>query len=196
MIDRLYTVRALTTVALLAMLTLLPSCRGKQDEKESTATTPAGQAIYENAGAGLHLTYPTAWTRLQFGEQGTKALVAFLSPPDDNGERQHLAFDVHKLSPDQQSATAEKLKDAAIAEAKTVFPKFELISSEKTTLGGHEAYRTVYTAGTERNTGRIMQVLALANGNAYSATYTARSEAGFKRSIAQAEAIIGSARIE
>ena len=196
MTDRLNTVRALTTVALLALLTL-PSCRGKQDEKESSATAAAaGQAVYENTGARLNLTHPTTWTKLQFGEQGTKALVAFLSPPDDNGERQHLAFDVRKLTPDQQSTTAEKLKDATIAEAKAVFPKFELISSEKTTLGGHEAYRTVYTAGTERNTGRIMQVLALANGNAYSATYTARSEPGFKRSLAQAEAIIASAKIE
>ena len=193
---RLNTVRALTTVALLAVITLLPSCRGKQDEKAPTTAAAAGQAVYENTGAHLSLTYPTTWTKLQFGEQGTKALVAFLSPPDENGERQHLAFDVRKLSADQQSMTAEKLKDAAVAEAKTVFPKFELITSEKTTLGGHEAYRTVYTAGTERNTGRIMQVLALANGNAYSATYTARSEAGFKRSLAQAESIIGSAKIE
>ena len=184
-------------VTALIGLVLVTSCRGKQDETESPATAAAaGQAVYENTGARLRLTHPTTWTKLQFGEQGTKALVAFLSPSDENGERQHLAFDVRKLTQDQQSMTAEKLKEAAIAEAKTVFPKFELITSEKTTLGGHEAYRTVYTAGTERNTGRIMQVLALADGNAYSATYTARSEAGFKRSLAQAEAIIGSAKIE
>ena len=182
-----------TALALIAVL-VLTSCRNSQNAKDSTAD-PSAQAVYHNPGAKLRLTYPTAWTKLQYGEQGTKALVVFLSPTDEKGERQHLAFDVRKLSQDQPT-TPEQFNDTAIAEAKKVFPKFELISSEKTTLGGREAYRTVYQAGTERGSGRIMQVLALHDGTAYSATYTARSEAGFQRSLAPAQEIIGSVKIE
>ena len=182
-----------TALALIA-LTVLVSCRGERDSNDSN-DAPSGQAVYHNPGARLRLTYPTSWTKLQYGEQGTKALVAFLSPTDEKGERQHLAFDVRKLTQDAP-ATAEQLNDAAIAEAKKVFPKFELISSERTTFGGREAYRSVYRAGTERGSGRIMQVLALHDGSAYSATYTARGDAGFDRSLARAEEIIGSAKIE
>src|SRR5687768_6396552 len=183
-----------TTTALALLLLSVASCRNDQPGRE-TAPPSSATAVYHNPGARLRLTYPTSWTTLQYGEQGTKALVAFFSPPDEKGERQHLAFDVRKLSQDQPT-TAEQFKDAAIAEAKKVFPKFELISSEKTTLGGQEAYRTVYQAGTERGSGRIMQVLALDDGTAFSATYTARSDAGFARSLARAEEIIGSVKIE
>jgi hypothetical protein len=181
-----------TTAAALTALLLLASCRGNQDGAGSTAD-PAGQAVYHNPAANLRLTHPTSWTRLDYGQQGTKALVAFLSPPDDKGERQHLAFDVRKLA---EPASLESLKDAAIAEAKTVFPNFDLVFSDRTTLGGRDAYRTLYNAGTERGSARIMQILALHEGRAYSATYTARSAAGFTRSLPQAEAIIGSIKIE
>src|SRR5918995_198308 len=98
-----------TTALALFALTVLASCRGNRDSNDPN-DAPLGQAVYHNPGARLRLTYPTAWTKLQYGEQGTKALVAFLSPPDEKGERQHLAFDVRKLTPDQQSTTAEKLK--------------------------------------------------------------------------------------
>lgn len=172
------------------------SCRGKNDASSAGDTAaPAGasSATYHNPAAGLRVTYPTTWTKLEHGERDTKALVAFLSPPSEKGERQHLSFDAQALSED---VTLEKLKDATIAEAKAVFPRFELISSEKTTFGGRDAWRTVYTAGTDRGTARIMQVLALSNGKAYSATYTARTEPGFARSLPQANQMIDSAKIE
>jgi hypothetical protein len=185
--------RTPTTVALFALL-VLSSCRGNQARTDSRPA-PAGQATYHNPDAELRLTYPTTWTKLEHGQQGTRALVAFLAPAYEKGDWQHLAFDVRKLSQDQP-ASIEEFKDAAIAEAKTVFPRFELISSKSTTLGGKEAFRIVYTAGTERGTARIMQVLALAGGNAYSATYTSRRQQGFQRSLPDVEQILASVQIE
>jgi hypothetical protein len=182
-----------TTAAALTALTallLLASCRGGRD---ASAPATAQPLVYHNPAAPLHLTYPGTWTRLEFGERGTRALVAFLSPPDENRERQHLAFDVRRLS---EATTIDQFNDAAIADAKQVFPRFELISSRKTTFGGHDAFRTIYTAGTERGAARIMQVLAIANGKACSAIYTARSQAAFDRSLPQVEQIIGSVKFE
>jgi hypothetical protein len=186
--------RITTTTATLLLVSALSlsSCRNNQDGEDATPASP-GRAVYHNPGANLRLTYPTSWTKLDYGQQGTKALVAFVSPPDENGERQHLAFDVRKLS---ENVSLEQMKDAAIAEAKGVFPKFELVSSSQTTFGGHPAYQTVYTASTEKGSARILQVMALNDGKACSATYTARSEAGFDRSLPQIEEIVRSVKIE
>lgn len=184
----------ITTTASLFLLSVLflVSCRSNQDSKEA-APESSETAIYHNPGAPLRVTYPTSWTRLIYGQEGTKALVAFLSPPDAKGERQHLAFDVRKLS---ENVSLDQMKDAIIAEAKTVFPKFELLSSSQTTLGGHPAYRSTYTAGTDNAAGRILQVLAIHDGKAYSAIYTTRSEAGFNRSLPQVEEMIRSVKTE
>jgi hypothetical protein len=186
--------RTSTTVALLLVTVLfIASCQSNQDGKDAAAAGTSETAVYHNPGAPLRVTYPTSWTRLIYGQEGTKALVAFLSPPDAKGERQHLAFDVRKLS---ENVSLEQMKDAIIAEARTVFPKFELLSSSQTTLGGHPAYRTTYTAGTDNAAGRILQVLAIHDGKAYSAIYTTRSEAGFNRSLPQVEEMIRSVKTE
>ncbi|MBN2014331.1 MAG: DcrB-related protein [Candidatus Altiarchaeota archaeon] len=178
-------------LALILLVLLICGCVSDVDETTTSTTTtrkttttttttitetgPPGFLIFESSTYGIKIDYPSEWSK---EEDFMEAVVFFKSPPESESDdlQENVGILVERLPIGYESLTFEQVYDSEIANAENFITDFEVISSEKTTVGGNPAYKTVitFTQGTYKL--KAQQVFILKNGKEYVVTYTAKAD--------------------
>jgi hypothetical protein len=130
-----------------------------------------GFLTYTNSEYGFKIDYPADWS---VRENIMGAVVVFLSPRESTSD--NFLENVNIIVQDN-SMTLEEYTNISLAQLPQYVSDLEIISSERTTLGGNPAYKVVFT-GVYNNSNRLewMQVWTMKDNKVYLITYTAQPQ--------------------
>lgn len=177
------------------------SVPGSSDEPEDAvppATDPV-QFAYSNPSEGFFLRYPSNWTK----EEPKGTIVALRAPADGffDNNAEGIVVVAQDVGPHMSLDGFESLFLKALKRDLTDFTDVDLLSSERTTLGGHLAYEDHFTGRfssgpSEGLPAEVLSTTTLVGGRSYWIAFIAEPGEGFDSWLPTARGIIDSIAIE
>ncbi|MBI4599346.1 hypothetical protein HY732_00310 [Candidatus Uhrbacteria bacterium] len=140
----------------------------KEEIQQALSASQAETALYENATAGIRMSYPKNWSKEE-GEKGTVVFKMFDGAIN-------VRFISDDLTSTKEPITLKEYTDAlmqqSIAEAQTKDVKIKAILDKDTTLAGLPAHEWLYSVTLDSIKARGMQVWTVKNNHSYVLTFT------------------------
>lgn len=167
---------------------------GFVDGQESTVrpgTHPTELIQYADPSEGFSISYPSDWTK-PVDRHG--AIVALASPPEDSSDFiENIRVDAYDV---EASTSLDEYESLGLKAAPNFFTEFDLLSSERVSLGGYPAFEDHYIARLPQGQFEGLQVTTLVGTRAYIITFTGEPGAAFALWLPTAREIIDSFAIE
>lgn len=130
-----------------ALLALLLSGCGKTDMAQDSSDAPAGYSTYTSDGPPFSILYPQDWAYFGKGETGT-TMATFVSPKDGEGDnfQENLAVEFGIF---EDPPSLDEWTEFYLNTGRKELTNFQILSTEKITIGGVPAVRTIFSGELE-----------------------------------------------
>lgn len=137
---------------------LPPSSSSQSNNTNSTTATASASNFltYQNSSYGISVQHPSTWIGEENHNATTPGRIVKFSSPQGTPP---ATFNIIGGNRSPLNMSLEQFSAASINNLHQSFPRFNLLESNSTTLGGFPAHRVVYTAEVAPGSGvKFMQV--------------------------------------
>ncbi|MDT8904011.1 PsbP-related protein [Anaeroselena agilis] len=185
--------RKLFTALLLAAMLALPIAASAAPADAGAKSAQGAFAVYGNKDYGFQAQYPAGW---QVIEGAAETVVAFHSPLTAAGDRfsENVNVIVEDLAA-HPGLTLDGYEKLGLANLAAFMPELAVKERRAGTLAGRAAKLVEFTCRQDAYRLHVLQMMTIANGRAYVATYTAE-ETEYGRFLPAARKIMASLTIK
>jgi hypothetical protein len=152
----------------------LPTLSSSSSQSNSTNSTTAAASAsnfltYQNSTYGISVQHPSNWIKEENHNLTSAGRIVKFSSPQGASPTTLNIIGGNRLS---SNMSLEQFSAASINNLRQSFPRFNLLESSSTTLGGFPAHRVVYTAEVAPGFGvKSMQVWTVKDARDFIITY-------------------------
>ena len=150
---------------------------------------------YTDKPNGFSLEHPEHWEKAPNPNEHVVAMFRDAPSGPDDKVRENINVVVTHLPTDARNVTLDQVLPAVKATIKQQFPDVDIIEDAPTKLAGQDAHKIVYRAKMQGVDLKFVQVMAIANSNFYTVTFTSTTD-GFPKYEAVLAAMLESFRLE
>lgn len=145
-------------------------------KKSAEQISQRPSSLYSSSDDNVSIQTPEGWTLKENPQPGTQATFFSSKERGDDKFIENVGLSISDLSAKPNVALDEIVK-AWIDQSQSEFPdSFKVVSQDKTTLGGVEAFKITYQAKDQVSALKGMSVFALKDSKAYILNYSAEEK--------------------